>query len=101
MTGQSESISLVLPIPNFEPVNLPLVRGQTTLDANYTIYDGGMLAARKAIQSVDLKVQQQQIEVEFVKVKPQITQVFLGIGLLRQRIMILQQGINSIENKKK
>lgn len=101
VTGQSEAISLALPIPNFEPVNLPLVRGQTTLDANYTIYDGGMLEAQKAIQSADLKVQQQQIEVEFEKVKPQITKAFLGVGLLRQRILILEQGIKSIENKKK
>lgn len=101
ITGQSEAISLALPIPNFEPVDLPLVRGQTTLDANYTIYDGGMLDAQKKIQTADLKVQQQQIEVEFEKVKPQITKAFLGVGLLRQRISILEQGIKSIENKKK
>ncbi len=101
VTGQSEAVSLNIPIPNFEGITVPLVRGQTTLDANYIIYDGGLLQAQKNIQQVDLKVQQQQVEVAFEKVKPQIMKAFLGIGLLRQRILILEQGIESIENKQK
>lgn len=101
MTFQSEAISLELPLPNFEAVNLPLLRGQTTLDANYTLYDGGVLDAQKGIYEADLKAQAQQIETEFEKVKPYITQAFLGIPLLHQQITILEQAIISIETKEK
>jgi outer membrane protein TolC len=101
MTFQSEAVSLDLPLPNFEAVNLPLLRGQTTLDANYTLYDGGMVAAQQRIYEADLKAQTQQIETEFEKVKPYITQAFLGIPLLRQQITILEQAIVSIQTKEK
>jgi len=99
MTFQSEAISLELPIPNFEAVNLPLLRGQTTLDVNYTIYDGGILDAQKDGLKTELAVQNQQLEVEFEKVKPQITQAFLGIVLLRQKIKVLEQAIKTIEER--
>ena len=100
LTFQSEAISLELPIPGFEAVNLPLLRGQTTLDANYTIYDGGMIDAQKSILKSELKVQEQQTEVAFESVKPYITQAFLGIILLRQQITILEQAIKTIETRK-
>lgn len=99
MTFQSEAISLELPIPNFEAVNMPLLRGQTTVDVNYTIYDGGILDAQKDGLKTELAAKNQQVEVEFEKVKPQITQAFLGIILMRQKIKVLEQGIKTIEER--
>jgi outer membrane protein TolC len=99
MTFQSEAINLELPIPNFEAVQMPLLRGQTTLDLNYTIFDGGILNAQKDGLKTELAVQNQQIEVEFEKVKPQITQAFLGIILLRQKIKVLEQAIKTIKER--
>ncbi len=89
-TLQSDNISLQLPIPHSEAIDLPLYKGQAYLDAKYTIYDGGVREARKRMEVAELQSDQQNVEVELEKLRDQVNQQFLGIHLLKAKYEILK-----------
>ena len=96
---QSEAVNLPLEIPNIELPNLPLYRIQTSLDANYMIYDGGLSQAKKDIEVANLQIEQQSVEVDLAKLKSQINQYYFGILLLEEKQKILENNLKSLEGR--
>ncbi|MCB0632468.1 MAG: TolC family protein [Saprospiraceae bacterium] len=90
-TYQSESIEVPLNLPNGERLAQPKLNGQTTLEANYNIYDGGRIDAAKTMEQARLNVSQQSLEVELDKLKKQVNQLYFGIILSRAQDSILLQ----------
>lgn len=90
-TYQSESIEVPLNLPNGERLAQPKFNGQTTLEANYSLYDGGRIEAAKTMETARLGVSQQQIEVELEKLKKRINQLYFGIIISRAQDSILLQ----------
>lgn len=87
-----------LPIPGGN-LDLPLYRFQTTADLQYTIYDGGMLEARKRIERANLAANQQQVVVELDKLKAQANQYIFGILLQREKIDIQRNALQTLDDK--
>ena len=98
---QSETIELPFELPNLDVPELPLYRIQTSLDAQYTVYDGGFAEAQQTIVGSNLKADQFAIKVQAEQIKPQINQYFFGILLLEEQEKILQKNLESLLEREK
>jgi outer membrane protein TolC len=93
---QSENVALPaeLPIP---PLDLPLYRVQTNLDAQYLLLDGGRSDARMALQNASLLSNKAEAEMAIESLKKQVNEIFLGIQLLQTRLDVLHSSKKAIE----
>ena len=96
---QSEVVDLPFQAPGIEPINLPLYRAQSTVEANYLLYDGGLTDARQAMESSALLTRQQEVEVSLEQLKAQINQAYFGILQLRAQREILLATHTDLQNK--
>jgi outer membrane protein TolC len=98
---QSEAIALPFELPNLDVPELPLYRIQTSLDAQYTVYDGGFAEAQQTIVESSLKADQFAIKVQAEQIKPQINKYFFGILLLEEQEKILLKNLESLLEREK
>lgn len=66
------------------------------LSLDQLIWDGGVTRQQKLLQQIDLEISQQQLEVEFYKIKEQVNGLYFKILLLqqsRQLLIINQQAV--------
>jgi outer membrane protein TolC len=98
MQTETVAFPFTLPIPDGN-LDLPLYRFQTTADVQYTLYDGGMSAARQEVEWAELAANQQGVAVELAKLKGQANQYVFGILLQREKIGILGQSRQTLEDK--
>jgi outer membrane protein TolC len=90
-TYQSESVEVPFSLPGGERLAQPKLNGQTTLEANYSLYDGGRIEAAKMMEQARLGVSQQSLEVELEQLKKRVNQLYFGIILSRAQDSILLQ----------
>jgi outer membrane protein TolC len=88
-----------LPLPGGAGLDLPLYRFQTTADAQYSLYDGGRIAARQEAEAAQLAVSEAQLDVELEQLKAQVNQYVFGILLQRERARILESGLEQLEGR--
>lgn len=88
-----------LPIPGGAGLDLPLYRFQTTADAQYSLYDGGRIAARQEAEAAQLAVSEAQLQVELEPLKAQVNQYVFGILLQRERGRILESGLEQLHGR--
>jgi outer membrane protein TolC len=86
---QTEALEINFPFPGVEGIELPPYRAQTTLEAGYLLYDGGLNEAKRAVEISSLAAKNQAIEVELYQIKERIDQYFWGLVLLEVRDSIL------------
>ena len=96
---QSENVELPFESPAIPSLDLPLYRFQTTVDATYTIYDGGLINVQKDLEQVKLRTEQKSIEVALEGLKPRVNQLFFSAMLLEKKVAILENTKSNIENK--
>ncbi len=90
LVGQSESVEVPFTPPGQDkPIKQPLVNGQTTFDATYLLYDGGMNAAQSRMVEAGAAVNRQSIVVETYKLKSRVNNLFFGILLLDAQDSVL------------
>jgi hypothetical protein len=82
---QSETVQFPFELPGVKPIELPLFRAQTSINAGYTIYDGGMAEAQKALERAGLLAEQQSVAVELERLKDRINDYFFGVLMLREK----------------
>ena len=82
---QSENVELPFESPAIPSLDLPLYRFQTTVDATYTIYDGGLINVQKDLEQVKLRTEQKSIEVALEGLKPRVNQLFFS-AMLKMKI---------------
>lgn len=64
-------------------IKQPIVGVKTYLEANYLLLDGGLQEAQKKTTSLDLAIDQQQLEVQRFALRKKVNQLFLQITQLR------------------
>ena len=97
---QTEALEINFPFPGVEGIQLPPYRAQTTLDAGYLLYDGGLTEARKAVEQTALATNNQLVEVELYQIKERIDQYFWGLVLLDVQDSILLNAGQTLAAKK-
>jgi outer membrane protein TolC len=60
-----------------------------SLDVNQVIYDGSTINRQKAVENIDLEIEEQNIEVELFKLKERINQIYFSVLLLRENIQVI------------
>jgi len=99
-TVQSETVSLPFVLPGQdEAFSVPRINGQTTLDAQYLIYDGGMIDATQRLEYALLAKDVQAIQVALHPVKEQVQKVFFGILLLEAQTKVLDNALADLAQR--
>lgn len=93
---QSDALTLALPFPGAEPIELPYYNIQSTIDAGYLLLDGGLWDAKKNIESSNLAVNMQSLEVAIYQLKEMVNKYYWGIILLEAQQQILEKGVERI-----
>lgn len=97
---QSDVVKFPLEFPGVAIPQLPLYSVQSTVDAAYVIADGGMAAARRAVEQAALPAEEQAVSVELEQLKPRINELFFGILLLREREAVLQNNLDNLNARR-
>ncbi len=98
---QSENLDLEFPLPNFEPITLPLYRAQTYLETNYMLYDGGITKSLINNEKLKAKVGQQNIAIALFKLKDKLVDVYFGILILNKQKEILDNSMIVLNTQEK
>lgn len=96
-TYQTESVEVPFSLPSGEQLSQPKLNGQTTLEANYILYEGGRIEAAKAVEQAQLGVKKQSLEVALEPLKQQVNQLYFGILLAQAQDSILLQTKTDLE----
>ena len=99
MQTETVEFPFEIPIPNFAGLDLPLYRLQTTLDAQYTLYDGGVNDARRAVEKASLLSQKAEIELNKEPLKTKINELVFGILMQKKRLEILDNNRTLLESQ--
>lgn len=86
MSYQSDVTSLPITLPGIKIDPLTKDQYKAVADISQTIWDGGIMSSQAGIQSSSADVDDQKIEIEMLKVKDRINQLYFGILLLNQQI---------------
>lgn len=81
-TYQSAVTSLPITIPGMSIDNLTKDQYKVVADVTQTIYDGGVMSSQSGLQSSLADIDDQKLEVELIKVKERVNQIYFGILLL-------------------
>ena len=86
-TYQSDVTSLPIALPGIKIDPLSKDQYKAVADVSQTIWDGGMMSAQAGIQRSNADVDDQKIEIEMLKVKDRINQIYFGILLLNEQLV--------------
>ena len=99
---QSESTSLdtdsSTPLP-FE-IDQPLFSVKTYLEANYLIMDGGLKEAQKSLKTIQLKADQQNLEVDRFALRERVNQHAVNIQLLRSQLQLFDISLADLQARR-
>ncbi len=96
---QTEVIEFPFEFPGTTPIELPLYKFQTYLDANYTIYDGDIVEAQKEIEQAKLITEQYALTAELDKHKKTVNSYYFGILLTRAKEKVFNNSLDNIRSK--
>ncbi|MBX3006977.1 MAG: TolC family protein [Melioribacteraceae bacterium] len=69
---------------------------KVTVDVTQTIYDGGIMGAQAGIQESVNEIDNQKIEIDLLKIKERVTQIYLGILLIEAQLNQIDLVINDL-----
>lgn len=93
-TYQSDVTSLPISIPGMSIDKLTKDQYKVYADVTQTIYDGGIMSSQSGIQKSIAEIDNQKLEVELIKVKERVNQIYFGILLLDAQLV----QINFVKN---
>lgn len=96
---QTENISLPFDIPGQAPIKLPLVSAQTTVEAQYTLFDGGLTEAQREVARASLQADRQAVTTDLYPLQAQVNRAFFSILLLRSRREVLQSSLTAVRSR--
>lgn len=74
---------------------------KATVDINQLIYDWGRIKSAKQLENTNLKVNQQNTQVELNKIKEQINRFYFAIQILQRNEELLNVMLNDLQIKEK
>lgn len=81
-TYQSDVTEVPMPLPGIVIESLTKDQYKVAVDVTQTIYDGGIMSSQAGIQESINEIDDQKIEIELLKVKERVNQIYLGILLI-------------------
>ena len=85
-TYQSDVTSLPISIPGMTIETLTQDQYKAIADVSQVVYDGGIMSAHADIQRSSAEVDDQKVEIELLKLKDRINQIYFGILLLDEQL---------------
>jgi len=85
-TYQSDVTSLPISIPGMTIETLTQDQYKAIVDVSQVVYDGGIMSAHADIQRSSAEVDDQKVEIELLKLKDRINQIYFGILLLDEQL---------------
>jgi outer membrane protein TolC len=101
-TYQSDVTSLPISLPGIKIESLTKDQYKATADITQVIYDGGLMSSQAGIQKSIAEADNQKLEIELLKVKERVTQIYFGILLLDSQLTqldLLKQDLNASLSK--
>ena len=101
-TYQSDVTSLPISFPGVKIESLTKDQYKAVADVTQTIYDGGIMNAQADIHKSIAEVDGRKIEIELIKLKERITQIYFGILLLDEQYFqtqLVKKDLNSSLDK--
>jgi outer membrane protein TolC len=99
---QSDVTSLPISAPGFSIETLTRDQYKAFADVSQVIYDGGMMGSQAEIQESIAGADDQKLEIELLKVKERVNQIYFGILLLeeqRKQIDLVKKDLNESLSK--
>jgi outer membrane protein TolC len=81
-TYQSDVTEVPMPLPGVVIERLTKDQYKVAVDITQTIYDGGIMSSQAGIQESINEIDDQKIEIELLKIKERVNQIYLGILLI-------------------
>ena len=85
-TRQSEVASLPIDMPGIDVPEPPKSRYEAALEAQVTLYDGGVLAGRRDVERARLQTAQAQLSAQLYPLRMEVTEAFFAAFLLQERL---------------
>ena len=83
---QSDVTEVPMPLPGVVIERLSKDQYKVAVDVTQTIYDGGIMSSQAGIQESVNEIDDQKIEIELLKVKERVNQIYLGILLIEAQL---------------
>jgi outer membrane protein TolC len=81
-TYQSDVTEVPMPLPGVVIERLTKDQYKAAIDVTQTIYDGGIMSSQAGIQESVNEIDDQKVEIELLKIKERVNQIYLGILLI-------------------
>jgi len=85
-TYQSDVTSLPIAIPGMKIESLTKDQYKAIADISQVVYDGGIMSAQADVQRASADIDEQKLEIELLKVKDRVNQIYFGILLLDEQL---------------
>jgi outer membrane protein TolC len=85
-TYQSDVTEVPMPLPGVVIERLTKDQYKVAVDVTQTIYDGGIMSSQAGIQESVNEIDDQKIEIELLKIKERVNQIYLGILLIESQL---------------
>ncbi|KAF0143093.1 MAG: outer membrane efflux protein [Stygiobacter sp.] len=85
-TYQSDVTSLPIALPGMKIESLTQDQYKATADILQVVYDGGIMSAQANVQKATSDIDEQKLEVELLKVKERVNQIYFGILLIDEQL---------------
>ena len=85
-TYQSDVTEVPMPLPGIVIERLTKDQYKVAVDVTQTIYDGGVMSSQAGIQESINEIEDQKIEIELLKVKERVNQIYMGILLIEAQL---------------
>jgi outer membrane protein TolC len=95
-TYQSDVTEVPMPLPGIVIERLTKDQYKAAVDVTQTIYDGGVMSSQAGIQESINEIDDQKIEIELLKVKERVNQIYLGILLIEAQLNQIDLAIEDL-----
>ena len=87
---QSDVTEVPMPLPGIVIQRLSKDQYKVAVDVTQTIYDGGIMGSQAGIQESVNEIDDQKIEIELLKIKERVNQIYLGILLIEAQLIQIE-----------
>jgi outer membrane protein TolC len=95
-TYQSDVTEVPMPLPGVVIERLSKDQYKVAVDVTQTIYDGGVISSQAGLQESISEIDDQKIEIELLKIKERVNQIYLGILLIEAQLNQIDLVINDL-----
>ena len=95
-TYQSDVTEVPMPLPGVVIERLTKDQYKVAVDVTQTIYDGGVISSQAGLQESISDIDDQKIEIELLKIKERVNQIYLGILLIEAQLNQIDLVINDL-----